>query len=149
MIRISTDGACKGNPGPGGWGVAVFEEDTYVHGICGGDLSTTNNKMELYAFIVACNYIKENLLLDKSTVIILTDSRYVMNGCISWMANWVMKEFRGVKNPELWSEIYNLRDIWLDSRLTIQWVKGHSGDLFNEMADDLANEGYRKAIALS
>lgn len=147
MINIATDGACKGNPGIGGWGVAVFSEESFAYGACGGSVKTTNNRMELRAFIHACKYLEEydwDLADDKVTVWI--DSTYVLKGATEWLRGWVQKDYKGVKNDDLWREIADLRHIWRDDRVSLRWVKGHSGDIFNEKADDLANEGCREAL---
>ena len=135
MINIATDGACKGNPGIGGWGVAIFEGEDYIHGIRGGLGATTNNRMELTACIQACYYIADN----PSEVTLWIDSTYVLKGCTEWLPGWISKNYRGVKNEDLWKEVAELRDIW--QYANFKWVKGHSGNLFNDKADDLANEG--------
>ena len=138
MINIATDGPCKCNPGVGGWGVAVFDGDLYLEGLSGGEVTTTNNRMELMAFIQACNYIEENFS-DESDLTIWIDSMYVIKGCTEWLRGWRAKDYKGVKNEDLWREIADLRCIW--KCLNLQWVKGHSGNLFNDKADKLANEG--------
>lgn len=143
MINIATDGACKGNPGPGGWGVAIFEDRNYVQGLCGGDEATTNNRMELMAFIVACSFLDEMEDHDDDVTIHI-DSTYVLKGSTEWLRGWRQKDYKGVKNSDLWRQVADLRHIWLNCEL--KWVKGHSGDLFNEKADDLANEGCREAL---
>lgn len=136
MINIATDGACKGNPGSGGWGVAVFDGLEFVQGISGGEPDTTNNRMELTAFIVACELLQETGELD---VTIHIDSTYVLKGATEWLRGWRQKDYKGVKNEDLWRQVADLRHIWLNCEL--KWVKGHSGDMFNEKADELANVG--------
>ena len=141
IINIYTDGACKGNPGPGGWG-ALLEYDGYTKEIKGFSPLTTNNIMELKAVIEALKIIKY-----PSKIIIMTDSKYVKNGISDWINNWKAKGWKTankkpVKNKELWKELDNL-----SSRHEIEWkwVKGHAGHPGNEKADQLANEGIENA----
>ena len=136
-VIIYTDGACRGNPGPGGWGVLIKygESNKQLHG---GDVSTTNNKMELTAAIMALKEIKE-----PCKIILYTDSKYVLQGIEEWIHNWKKRGWRGankkpVKNIELWKELDELRD---EHNIKWNWVKGHSGDSGNETADMLANRG--------
>ena len=136
-VIIYTDGACRGNPGPGGWGVLIKygESNKQLHG---GDVSTTNNKMELTAAIMALKEIKE-----PCKIILYTDSKYVLQGIEEWIHNWKKRGWRGankkpVKNIELWKELDELRD---EHNIKWNWVKGHSGDPGNETADMLANKG--------
>ena len=136
-IRIYTDGACRGNPGPGGWG-AILIYESYRKEIYGGSLLTTNNIMELMAVIEALRIIKFS-----SKIIVTTDSKYVKDGITKWIYNWKQKNWKTtnkkpVKNKKLWIELDNIV-----SKHTIQWewVKGHSGHEENERADYLANEG--------
>ena len=136
-VIIYTDGACRGNPGPGGWGVLIEygESRKQLHG---GDVSTTNNKMELTAAIMALKEIKE-----PCKIILYTDSKYVLQGIEEWIHNWKKRGWRGankkpVKNIELWKELDELRD---EHNIKWNWVKGHSGDSGNETADMLANRG--------
>ena len=132
-----TDGACKGNPGPGGWGV-LLEWGDHTRELHGGDPATTNNRMELTAVIEGLH------ILNRSCHIrIVTDSVYVRDGVLSWMANWkrngwMTKAKKPVKNKDLWEV--------LDAELTAhdvewEWVKGHAGHPGNERADALANLG--------
>ena len=132
-----TDGACKGNPGPGGWGV-LLEWGDHTRELHGGDPATTNNRMELTAVIEGLR------ILNRSCHIrIVTDSVYVRDGVLSWMANWkrngwMTKAKKPVKNKDLWEV--------LDAELTAhdvewEWVKGHAGHPGNERADELANLG--------
>ena len=136
-IYIYTDGACRGNPGPGGWG-ALLKHENHTKEIKGGSLLTTNNIMELTAVIESLNLLKF-----KSKVVITTDSAYVKNGITTWIHNWKLKGWKTaskkpVKNKELWIKL----DI-LSSKHDIvwKWVKGHSGNPDNDRADFLANQG--------
>ena len=135
MIKVFTDGACSGNPGIGGWGVVILINDSDPIFLKGGEIQTTNNRMELTATIKALKYFKEHQLIT-----LITDSKYVKDGIESWIANWKKNGWRTtskkpVKNKELWVE--------LDSQITKhnitwKWVKGHAGDKYNEKADFLA-----------
>ena len=135
MIKIFTDGACSGNPGIGGWGVVILINDNDPIFLNGGEIQTTNNRMELTAAIKALKYFKEHQLIT-----LITDSKYVKDGIESWIANWKKNGWKTaskkpVKNKELWLE--------LDSqiakhKITWEWVKGHAGDKYNERADFLA-----------
>lgn len=136
-VIIYTDGACRGNPGPGGWGVLI-EYGELSKQLYGGDVSTTNNKMELTAAIMALTEIKE-----PCEIILYTDSKYVLQGIEEWIHNWKKRGWRGankksVKNIDLWKELDELRD---KHNIKWNWVKGHSGDPGNETADMLANRG--------
>lgn len=136
-IEIYTDGACRGNPGPGGWGALLIAggKRKTLHG---GDAETTNNRMELTAAIRALNALN-----GRQSVVLHTDSRYVMDGIREWLPNWKRRGWKTaakkpVKNQDLWQaldEAVQQHDIqWV-------WVKGHAGDPGNEMADALANQG--------
>ena len=136
-VIIYTDGACRGNPGPGGWGVLI-EYGELSKQLYGGDISTTNNKMELTAAIMAVKEIKE-----PCEIILYTDSKYVLQGIEEWIHNWKKRGWRGankkpVKNIDLWKELDELRE---EHNIKWNWVKGHSGDPGNETADMLANRG--------
>ena len=136
-VSIYTDGACRGNPGPGGWG-GLIEYGELSKQLYGGDVSTTNNKMELTAAIMALKEIKE-----PCEIILYTDSKYVLQGIEEWIHNWKKRGWRGankkpVKNIDLWKELDELRD---KHNIKWNWVKGHSGDPGNETADMLANRG--------
>ena len=137
VVRIYTDGACKGNPGIGGWGV-LLEMNGKEKELCGGELITTNNRMELTAVIRALEALKR-----RCTVQLHTDSKYVQQGITEWIHNWKKRGWRTadkkpVKNEDLWKvldELAQHHDIeWL-------WVKGHAGHDGNEKADALANRG--------
>ena len=142
MITIYTDGACSGNPGIGGWGAVILEnnkEDIFLNG---GHDSTTNNRMELTAAIEALKYFE-----DSQTITLITDSKYVKDGIQSWIQNWKKNGWKTaakkpVKNKELWIELDQLI-----SRHTIswEWVKGHDGNIHNEKADYLARRYIEEA----
>ena len=136
MINIYTDGACSGNPGKGGWGVVILNNNKEIL-LNGGDQLTTNNKMELTAAIKALEYFK-----DKKDLIIYTDSKYVKDGIESWIINWKKNGWKTstkkiVKNKELWMQLDNLIN---QHNVTWNWVKGHAGFEFNEKADELARK---------
>ena len=139
-VIIYTDGACKGNPGPGGWGVYI-KDNTTAHSFYGGAKNTTNNKMELQAAIEALVYAE--LACEDSRVLIFTDSFYVKNGVEGWVKGWKhngwkTKAGKPVKNKDLWIELDRQAQL---VKPEWHWVKGHSGDLGNDKADALANKG--------
>ena len=132
-----TDGACKGNPGPGGWGVWLTSNG-HEKELFGGEKLTTNNRMELLAVISGLGALKE-----RCTVQLFTDSQYVRQGITTWIHNWKMRGWlttdkKPVKNSDLWRE---LEAATLEHDVNWHWVKGHSGDPGNERADALANKG--------
>jgi ribonuclease HI len=136
-VVIYTDGACKGNPGPGGWG-AWLRSGEHEKELFGGERLTTNNRMELTAVIEALSALKAG-----SRVVLYTDSEYVRNGITSWIRNWrargwLTADRKPVKNLELWQRLDALA---ARHEVTWRWVKGHSGDPGNERADALANRG--------
>jgi len=137
QVIIFTDGACRGNPGPGGWG-AVMRYGTTEKTLFGGEPDTTNNRMELMAAIMALE-----ALTQPCQVVLTTDSRYVMDGITQWMANWKKRGWKTaskqpVKNADLWRR---LDAACGKHTIEWQWVKGHSGHPENEKADALANRG--------
>jgi ribonuclease HI len=141
MIKIYTDGACKSNPGIGGWGALLVHNEQSIE-IFDGELETTNNRMELMAVIQALNHATSI----KDDVQIYTDSSYVQKGIQEWIYNWKKNGWRSsnkkpVKNQDLWQELDTL-----NSSLNVEWfwVKGHAGHPGNERADFLANEGVKK-----
>lgn len=140
-IKIYTDGACSGNPGPGGWG-AVLIKDHHRKEINGGAAETTNNRMELQAAIEALQALK----YEPSNVILYTDSNYVKGGITGWLKNWKRNGWKTadkkpVKNEDLWRALY---EIETRHNVTWRWVKGHAGHPENERADELARQGIKK-----
>lgn len=136
-VEIYTDGACRGNPGPGGWGVLLIagKHRKTMHG---GEHDTTNNRMELTAAIEALNALRDN-----QSVVLHTDSKYVMDGINEWLPNWKRRDWKTsakkpVKNKDLWQL---LDDAVQRHSIKWVWVKGHDGNPGNETADELANLG--------
>ncbi|HRG63679.1 MAG TPA: ribonuclease HI [Burkholderiales bacterium] len=129
-LIIYTDGACKGNPGIGGWGAILMYGDK-VKEIYGYAPETTNNRMELSAVIEALKVIKRSC-----PITIFTDSQYVKRGITEWIDGWIKKNWKNVKNVDLWQELYPLSKQY---DIDWQWVRGHNGDKYNERADELAN----------
>lgn len=139
-ITIYTDGACSGNPGVGGWGALLIWQE-HQKELSGAKEYTTNNQMELLAAIEAIKAIKQKSKLD-----IYTDSAYVKNGITKYMFNWVNNGWKTadkklVKNLELWQTLQQLQN---QHEITWHWVKGHSGQIFNEKADELARMALKK-----
>ena len=137
IIDIYTDGACKGNPGPGGWG-AFLKSGDHEKDIFGGDSQTTNNRMELMAVIEALKTLK-----NRSRIRLFIDSQYVKNGINIWISNWKKNGWRtsnkkAVKNVDLWMQ---LDELVPNHEIEWIWVKGHAGNFGNERADALANQG--------
>jgi len=134
-VEIYTDGACSGNPGPGGWG-AVLVYGQHEKELSGGDRNTTNNRMELTAVIEALRLLKE-----PCEVTLTTDSRYVVDGITkgwarSWRRNgWIKSDKKPALNPELWGALLDLLDV---HKVEFVWVKGHAGHPYNERCDRLA-----------
>ena len=137
VVTIYTDGACKGNPGPGGWG-AWLHSNGHDKELCGGEANTTNNRMELTAVIEALASLKRSC-----EVALYTDSEYVRKGITEWIHGWKQRGWKTadrkpVKNAELWQRLEALAAL---HRIDWHWVKGHAGDPGNERADALANRG--------
>jgi len=138
--KIYTDGACSGNPGPGGWGAVIFDQDNKQKNISGSEKNTTNNRMELLAAIMSLKKIKTN-----SEVVIFTDSTYVKNGITEWMKNWKKSGWKNsskkpVKNKDLWEKLDKLCEA---NSVSWKWVKGHSTNEFNNLADELATKAIK------
>jgi len=137
QVEIFTDGACRGNPGPGGWGVLLrFQGKEKT--LCGGELETTNNRMELTAAIIGLESLNKPY-----SVTLTTDSKYVMNGITDWIENWKKRGWKTaakkpVKNEDLWRRLDKACG---QHEINWQWVKGHSGHRENELVDALANQG--------
>lgn len=136
-VEIFTDGACRGNPGPGGWGALLRYGDN-ERSLWGGELETTNNRMELMAVIQGLSALQRSC-----DVKLTSDSTYVLKGIQEWMPNWKKKGWKTaakkpVKNADLWMQ---LDELVVLHTIDWQWVKGHSGHRENEIADQLANRG--------
>lgn len=144
-VVIYTDGACKGNPGPGGWGVLLRSAEGAEKELCGGEPETTNNRMEMMAVLQALRALKR-----PCNVVLHLDSQYVLKGITEWLPGWKAKGWKTaskqpVKNVDLWQQ--------LDEAVTgsghvidWRWIKGHAGDPGNERADALANQGVDMAL---
>jgi ribonuclease HI len=142
-VVIYSDGACKGNPGPGGWGAWLRSGD-HLKELWGGDPATTNNRMELTAVIEALASLKRTCQID-----LYTDSEYVKNGITTWIHGWKRRGWKTadgkpVKNVELWQRLEALTKL---HHVEWHWVKGHAGDPGNEKADELANRGVAEALS--
>ena len=141
-VYLFTDGACKGNPGAGGWGV-LLRYGTHEKELFGGEAQTTNNRMELTAVLSGLKTLNR-----PCDVVICTDSQYVKNGMESWIHNWKKNGWKTagrqpVKNADLWQQ---LDEQVARHRVRWQWVKGHAGHVENERADALANRGVEQAL---
>lgn len=144
QVTIYTDGACKGNPGIGGWG-AWLQSGKHEKSLCGGEAHTTNNRMELTAVIQGLSALKKPCAVD-----LYTDSQYVRQGITNWIHNWKKNNWKTaakkpVKNADLWQQL----DAFISNSphtIAWHWVKGHAGIEGNEKADALANEGIEQAI---
>ena len=144
-VEIFTDGACSGNPGPGGWG-AILRFGATQKELSGGEAQTTNNRMELMAAIAALENLKRPCAVDLNT-----DSQYLRGGILSWMHNWKRNGWRTadkkpVKNEDLWRR---LDEAAQRHEINWHWVKGHAGHALNERADELAREGMRPYLGVA
>lgn len=145
QVEIFTDGACRGNPGPGGWG-SLLRYDGHEKRMHGGEKETTNNRMELMAAIMALETLKQ-----PCKVKLTTDSKYVMDGITSWIVDWKKRGWKTaakkpVKNVDLWQR---LDEAVNDHQIDWHWVRGHTGHTENEIADTLANIGIDELLANS
>ena len=143
-IVIYTDGACKGNPGPGGWGVLLMADGNETE-LFGGELGTTNNRMEMTAVIEALSALKQ-----PSTITLHLDSEYVLKGITQWIHGWKARGWRTaakqpVKNVDLWQKL-DAVVAGSGHKIDWRWVRGHAGDPGNERADGLANRGVDRAL---
>ena len=134
---IYTDGACSGNPGPGGWGAVILNEEKKETHISGKEKNTTNNRMELVAPIMALRKIRK-----ASKITIYTDSTYLKNGITTWIKNWEKNSWKNankkpIKNKDLWIKLHNL---CMNNIIDWKWVKSHSNNKYNDLADKLATE---------
>ena len=140
-FTIYTDGACSGNPGPGGWGAVIFDEREKQRNISGKVKDTTNNRMELMAPIMALKKIKS-----KSDIMIFTDSTYVKNGITEWIKKWEKNGWKNsnkkpVKNKDLWIK---LNELCQKNKVIWKWVKGHSNNKYNTLAYELATQAIKR-----
>jgi ribonuclease HI len=143
QVELFTDGACRGNPGPGGWGVLLNFGDASKE-LCGGHRDTTNNRMELIAAIEGLTALNEGC-----EVTLYTDSTYVLKGITEWLVGWKAKGWKTaakkpVKNSDLWQELDKVNS---QHKVNWVWVKGHSGHPGNDKADELANKGIDDMMA--
>tara|TARA_B100001123_G_scaffold400515_1_gene486383 strand:- start:184 stop:630 length:447 start_codon:yes stop_codon:yes gene_type:complete len=143
QIEIYTDGACIGNPGPGGWAAVIIFENEKKE-LFGGEKLTTNNRMELTAAIKGLEYcdLQEKKQLSLKEIKIYTDSSYLKEGITNWISNWEKNNWKtsdkkNVKNVDLWKK---LKDLSKSKQIEWQWIKGHSGNPMNDLADKLAKE---------
>ena len=156
-IIVYSDGACSGNPGPGGWGAVLMQGDKWMHEVSGFEKHTTNNRMELLAAINSLSLIKQAFIdgdtsciatlkpeyIEKPTLVKLyTDSNYVRSGITDWIKKWKKNNWRSgtVKNQDLWKM---LDDLCQEISVEWIWVKGHSGNHYNEIADKLASKAIK------
>jgi ribonuclease HI len=140
-VQLFTDGACSGNPGPGGWGCILRFKDVEKE-LCGGEPGTTNNRMEMKAVISGFEALKRPCIVE-----VYTDSQYVQKGISEWIWGWKKKGWKTadnkpVKNADLWQQLDALVKI---HKVTWHWVKGHAGHVENERADELARKGLKEA----
>ncbi len=134
-IEIFTDGSCLGNPGNGGW-CAILRYGEHEKILSGNEANTTNNRMELTAVIKALEALKEPCEIE-----LYSDSTYVLKGLNEWLENWIKKDFKKVKNVDLWKQYI---EVSKPHKIHINWVKGHSGHTENEICDKIAKEEAEK-----
>lgn len=135
QISLFSDGSALGNPGPGGYGVILrYGENERI--VRGGEEHTTNNRMELRGVIEGLKALKE-----PCDVLVVSDSTYVLKGMKEWLPNWIKKNFKGIKNPDLWKEYI---EVSATHTITTQWVKGHNDHEENERCDEIAKEEAQK-----
>ncbi len=144
IVVVYTDGACRGNPGPGGWG-AILNYQGLEKELFGAEKHTTNNRMELMAVIKALENLKYSCLVE-----LYSDSSYVLKGITDWLPNWKKRGWKtasktAVKNEDLWRR---LDELITNHQIEWLWVKGHSGNIGNERADQLANKGIDSLLFL-
>ena len=137
---IYTDGACSGNPGPGGWGAVIFDNENKQKNISGSEENTTNNRMELSAAIMALEEVNAN-----SEITIYTDSTYVKNGITEWVLKWKENGWKNsnkepVKNKDLWEKLVNFCE---QNTINWKWVKAHASNKYNNLADELATKAIK------
>ena len=143
VVELFTDGACSGNPGPGGWGCILRFKGTEKE-LCGGEAPTTNNRMEMMAVIQGISALKR-----PCTIAVYTDSQYVQKGITEWIWGWKKRGWKTadnkpVKNADLWQQ---LDEEVKKHKISWHWVKGHAGHVENERADELARKGLKEALA--
>jgi len=150
QVIIYCDGACSGNPGPGGWGAVLMMGELWKKKVSGYEAHTTNNRMELMAAINALSAIKKlaaaDGLPDKlETIAVYTDSVYVRSGIMEWIKKWKVTNWRSgtIKNQDLWQSLDSLCQ---DMKIEWIWVKGHSGNRYNDMADAIARDAIKKGL---
>lgn len=154
--QIYTDGACSGNPGPGGWGVVILDMDLgkILRKDCGGSKSTTNNRMEIQAILEALILISKKPDNNNHHYDLFSDSQYVIKGITEWLDGWKRNGWKNAsKQPVKNSDLWQILDCLLKHKnitgasITFHWIKGHAGHEYNEMADQLAHDGVPKETA--
>lgn len=147
IVELWTDGSCPINPGPGGWAVVAREEGEVIAKLYGGEDATTNNRMEMFAVIEAMRFARKHY--PGRPVEIISDSEYVVKGITEWMPGWKSRGWKkrggGIKNLDLWQAIDQL----VTPVMTLKWVKGHTGNPMNELADHLAGLGSASVTRVS
>jgi len=144
-VVIYTDGACSGNPGPGGWAALLKSPSTgKTKEITGSEAETTNNRMEMLAIVEGLRHVQKK----GSRILVVTDSNYVVKGITEWMKGWIRNGWKTankkpVKNKDLWLELQDARD---DHEVEFEWVRGHAGHPENERVDELAVAAYQKYL---